>query len=402
MSTVSEDAEVKQREKNLEFKKMVADRYHEEEKTRLLLYRPCSNEPSLHFSSELPRSTTEMKATNELRDENSSSLSFSSAESLLAISTLVSDSKGPSKKPAGSRTQAVPITSGSRPVLFRVKSYLLTKVAESSIGRQAIPYVIGTEGEKILGLLETCVELQEGKLQAEKLMTYIIRFSVTCRLLHEERYLSQKDVIHLSAPVTTFILNLFESFQAVRDNDPQNLDVEVLARQGALVRNRLLDVLRPHLPVMDLAKVTWVMGLLTGQSFLEALFTSPSLAFQREQILANLTVLTEPLQADREGCGRCKYSRCERLELMLEPPELFSPNFRRLGYCTKHHFKTYQNINDHPSPQHFITADPTCDAYFAFMARALPPFYQEFYRATGNYQVEIFCGISFYFYRCQS
>jgi hypothetical protein len=270
--------------------------------------------------------------------------------------------------------------------LTRAKSFVFTKVLESKYTRQKLlTLFLGEKGQDLSSNMQAVLTMKYSKAVSEKVMRYLLRYCVRVMLLHDDRSISQKDLIHLSAPLHNLTLSFREMLHAAERKDAEGVDAMVLHRLAqtfcAALTKCLTRVLTEN---KDPAKFQWLIDTVTSHELIDYYLSNPETQKQRRGVSEALDVILAPFLDERRP-NQCKYGSChlEFVDVKTLGPE--GVGFHGLGFCVKHHYKMYQNLVYKPSFMFFLEQDPDYTPFTQFMNNHLPANYLEFYRGAGNY-----------------
>lgn len=202
-------------------------------------------------------------------------------------------------------------TSGS---IFKFKNFLNGKVAKSTVGRKVVKHFLGESGSKLLSSLELATEHTQGKKNSDRMASLLMKFALKGKLLHDERILTQKDVIHLVDPINSLVFDINENLRAQINNNPSGVDVEVLNRGIMRMKAMILELLEPHLSKKAYSSLSWIFDFVGSLSFLTGILSCNKVEKQRLALHQSLEEILAPLRQRLEK-GMCRHNKCRQLEV---------------------------------------------------------------------------------------
>jgi len=267
---------------------------------------------------------------------------------------------------------------------FKVKKFLASKTASTSVGRKAIGYFLGEDGVQLMSTLKKAATKHKGAAFAKDLKKNIFKIAVKCKLLHDGGFIVQKDVFHLAQPFNHVCLNIHDMLKLAcseteRPKDP--IDASGLNGNCMHLKELVLIVLKPHLQAKNYGYLNEIFDYIGSVAFLNLVLNSQDYAVERKSMNEKITNLLHPILLERDyDQVRCKYAFCWR------PCVQAHQNFAASAWCAKHHYKNYQNLVAQPSSHYFLHDEGgKYQPFIDVLTKELPANNLEFYHATYNY-----------------
>jgi hypothetical protein len=248
-------------------------------------------------------------------------------------------------KPSSSKRQVTPM-------LVKMKKFMSSKTASSSIGQSVIVQSLGDNGEEIFLLLKLALKEHFGVKRSEDIITDCLIIALKTKILLDEKILTYNHLAPAEKQARDFCFQAVKDLQIAKDF-PGKVDVKNISLTIKNFRSAIVQVLEPFIRSKNLQKVDKVLSAFAELPFLDYLLNSAKSeqsrgVFQRglDPMLAMLELFDENFLNERKSY--CKSFNCSELEIKSKGL------FKGMGYCAKHHFERFGSVYSAPKLSLFL------------------------------------------------
>lgn len=261
---------------------------------------------------------------------------------------------------------------------LKMKKWLGSKTASSKVGRKAVSYFLGSDGEHLMDSLCDAGGRDRGEKAGKQLKQNIIKLALKSKILYDAQKLNERTTMHLVEPTNYMVLNLVDCLESKEDHT----DVSVLVHLAKRIKKGIVSLLRAHINDKNLLILTDVFDWIGTEAFLEHLINDPAYAKEKRDMFTYASAIAAPLLDARDPDGACITATCNKLALKPSETGVFTGS----SYCATHHKVLYQQVLKAPKIQHWISEEgKDCKGFITLMNTHSPKNYLAFYRGSSNF-----------------